>query len=605
MSSIAAAAPDDPGASKSGSRLARSAGIIGLATMASRLLGLVREQVLAYYFGAGNAMDAFVIAFRIPNLLRDLFAEGAMSAAFVPTFTRQLTLSGKPRAWQLGNNVITALIAITIPLTILGIVFAEPLVRLYAEDFSLVPGKLELTVQMTRIMLPFLTLVALAAALMGMLNALHRFFVPALSPAMFNVGTIVCAVALVNVMPRVGLDPVVAIAIGTIVGGLGQILLQWPVLVREGFRYRPSFDWSDPELRRVAVLMGPSIVGLAAVQVNLFVNSILATSEGTGAVSWLSYAFRLMYLPIGLFGVSIATAAIPGISTLAAREETTAMRGAISRGLRMMLMLNIPATLGLVALARPVVGLIFERGEFSSADTNATAIALTFYAPGLIGYSFVKLASPAFYALHDSRTPVLVSILTMLLNILLNVTLVNVMGYPGLALGTALAALFNASVLLWRLRGRLDGLEGTRLSISLGKIMMASTVMALSAWAIERGMHMIVPGTDLAARIVQVGSSIAVSLIVLAASAHLLRITEFDDARRLVLTKFRRVPEPGLNRFVGIPLAASPFSNVVRSEGIDSEEDTHHSSPRCHATLRLMTCRTRSVRVRCLPQSAH
>lgn len=542
MSSIAAAAPDDPGASKSGSRLARSAGIIGLATMASRLLGLVREQVLAYYFGAGNAMDAFVIAFRIPNLLRDLFAEGAMSAAFVPTFTRQLTLNGKPRAWQLGNNVITALIAITIPLTILGIVFAEPLVRLYAEDFSLVPGKLELTVQLTRIMLPFLTLIALAAALMGMLNALHRFFVPALSPAMFNVGTIVCAVALVGVMPRVGLDPVIAIAIGTIVGGLGQILLQWPVLGREGFRYRPSFDWSDPELRRVAVLMGPSIIGLAAVQVNLFVNSILATSEGTGAVSWLSYAFRLMYLPIGLFGVSIATAAIPGISTLAAREETTAMRGAISRGLRMMLMLNIPATLGLVALARPVVGLIFERGEFSSADTNATAIALMFYAPGLIGYSFVKLASPAFYALHDSRTPVLVSILTMLLNILLNVTLVKVMGYPGLALGTALAALFNASILLWRLRGRLDGLEGTRLSISLGKIMIASTVMALSAWAIERGMHRIVPGTDLAARILQVGSSIAVSLIVLAASAHLLGITEFGDARRLVLAKFRRAP---------------------------------------------------------------
>jgi putative peptidoglycan lipid II flippase len=544
MSSIAAA-PNEPDASKSGSRLARSAGIIGLATMTSRVLGLVREQVLAYYFGAGNAMDAFVIAFRIPNLLRDLFAEGAMSAAFVPTFTRQLTLSGKPRAWQLGNNVITAIIAITIPLVILGIVFAEPLVRLYAEDFGRVPGKLELTVQLTRIMLPFLTLVALAAAMMGMLNALHRFFVPALSPAMFNVGTIVCAVALVGVMPRLGLDPVVAIAIGTIVGGLGQILLQWPALRRQGFRYRPSFDWSDPELRRVAVLMGPSIIGLAAVQVNLFVNSILATSEGTGAVSWLSYAFRLMYLPIGLFGVSIATAAIPGISTHAAREEISAMRGAISRGLRMMLMLNVPATLGLVALARPVVGLIFERGEFTTADTNATATALMFYAPGLIGYSFVKLASPAFYALHDSRTPVVVSILTMALNILLNITLVKLMGYPGLALGTALAALFNASVLLWRLRGRLDGLEGTRLSISLGKIMVASTVMAMSAWAVERGMHTIAPGIDLTARILQVGSSIAVSLVVLAGSAHLLGIAEFGDARRLVLARLRRTPSRG------------------------------------------------------------
>jgi putative peptidoglycan lipid II flippase len=544
MSSIAVA-PNEPDASKSGSRLARSAGIIGLATMTSRVLGLVREQVLAYYFGAGNAMDAYVIAFRIPNLLRDLFAEGAMSAAFVPTFTRQLTLSGKPRAWQLGNNVMTAIIAITIPLVILGIVFAEPLVRLYAEDFGRVPGKLELTVQLTRIMLPFLTLVALAAAMMGMLNSLHRFFVPALSPAMFNVGTIACAVALVGVMPRLGLDPVVAIAIGTIVGGLGQILLQWPALSHEGFRYRPSFDWSDPELRRVAVLMGPSIIGLAAVQVNLFVNSILATSEGTGAVSWLSYAFRLMYLPIGLFGVSIATAAIPGISTHAAREEMSAMRGAISRGLRMMLMLNVPATLGLVVLARPVVGLIFERGEFSTADTNATATALMFYAPGLIGYSFVKLASPAFYALHDSRTPVVVSILTMVLNILLNITLVKLMGYPGLALGTALAALFNASVLLWRLRGRLDGLEGTRLSISLGKIMVASTVMAMSAWAVERGMHTIAPGIDLTARILQVGSSIAVSLVVLAGSAHLLGIAEFGDARRLVLARLRRTPSRG------------------------------------------------------------
>ncbi|HEY7445585.1 MAG TPA: murein biosynthesis integral membrane protein MurJ [Vicinamibacterales bacterium] len=544
MSSISDGAPNESAASKSGSRLARSAGIIGLATMTSRVLGLVREQVLAYYFGAGNAMDAFVIAFRIPNLLRDLFAEGAMSAAFVPTFTRQLTLSGKPRAWRLGNNVITALTAITIPLTILGMVFAEPLVRLYAEDFSRVPGKLELTVQLTRIMLPFLTLVAVAAALMGMLNAMHRFFVPALSPAMFNVGTIVCAVTLVGVMPRLGLDPVVAIAIGTIVGGLGQVLLQWPALDREGFRYWPSFDWSDPELRRVAALMGPSIIGLAAVQVNLFVNSILATGEGTGAVSWLSYAFRLMYLPIGLFGVSIATAAIPGISTHAAREELTAMRGAIARGLRMMLMLNIPATLGLVALARPVVGLIFERGEFTSADTNATAIALMFYAPGLIGYSFVKLASPAFYALHDSRTPVIVSILTMVLNIVLNITLVRLMGYSGLALGTALAALFNASVLLWRLRGRLDGLEGTRLAISLGKIMAASAVMAAGAWAVERGMHTILPGTDLTIRILHVGSSIAVGLVVLAVSAHMLNITEFGDARRLVLARVRRTARP-------------------------------------------------------------
>ena len=272
--------------------------------MTSRLLGVVREQVLAALFGAGDAMDAYNVAYRIPNLVRDLFAEGAMSSAFVPTFTRHLTAAGKASAWRLGNHVINALISI---------VFAEPLVQLFAGAYRSVPGKLELTVFLTRLMLPFLTFVALAAALMGMLNSLHRFFVPALSPAMYNVATIACALLLVPLMPLVGMPPIAAIAIGTLLGGLAQIALQWPVLRREGFRYRPMLAWHDESLRRVLVLMGPGTIGLAATQVNVFVNTVLATGEGTGAVSWLNYAFRLMYLPIGLFGVSIATATLPAV----------------------------------------------------------------------------------------------------------------------------------------------------------------------------------------------------------------------------------------------------------------------------------------------------
>ena len=532
MKATPPADPDEVVASQDNPGLARSAGLIGLATMTSRVLGLARDQVLAYFFGAGNDMDAFLIAFRIPNLLRDLFAEGAMSAALIPTFTRQLTQHGKPHVWRLGNNLLTAVLVMTVPLVLLGMLFAGPIVRMYAHDYAQVPGKLELTIWLTRIMFPFLTLVALAAVVMGMLNALQRFFVPALSTAMFNIAMIGCAFMLVPLMPALGLPRVTAIAIGTIIGGIGQFAVQWPVLRHEGFRYHPHFDTTDPDLRHVAALMAPSIIGLGAVQVNLFVNSILATGQGTGAVSWLNYAFRLMYLPIGLFGVSIATAAIPGISTHAAREDSASLRRAISRGLRLMLMLNVPATFGLIALAGPIVALIFERGSFTTDDTMATASALVFYAPGLIGYSVVKVAAPAFYALRDSRTPTVVSVLTMILNVVLNVALVRTMGYRGLALGTAGAALFNAGVLLWRLETRLGGLERAQTTIALGKIAIASTIMALVAWGVERVLHALMPGPGTAILAIQVGAAIGAGLVGLAACGHLLRIDEFVEVQQ-------------------------------------------------------------------------
>src|SRR5687768_9494711 len=253
-------------------RLARSAGVFGLATIASRVLGLVRDQVLAFYFGAGDANDAFRIANRIPNLVRDLFAEGAMSAAFVPTFTRQLALHGRERAWQLASSVINALLLVTVVIVIAGIIFADPLVRLYASDFAEVPGKLELTIYLTRIVLPFLTLVAVAAALMGMLNSLGHFFVPALSPAMFNVAVIVMSLSLIPIAPSLGMRDITIVALATLVGGIGQLAIQWPPLKREGFRYRAALDVKDEGLRRVLLLMGPGTIGMAATQINVFVN---------------------------------------------------------------------------------------------------------------------------------------------------------------------------------------------------------------------------------------------------------------------------------------------------------------------------------------------
>lgn len=520
-----------------GVRLAQSAGMIGAATMASRVLGLVRDQVLAYFFGAGHQMDAFNVAFRIPNLFRDLFAEGAISAAFVPAFTRRLTVRGREQAWRLGNTVLNALGLVTLALVALGILCAQPLVSVFADDYRHVPGKIELAIDLARLMFPFLTLVALAAACMGMLNSLRRFFVPALSPAMFNLAAIAVIPLLVPVLRANDTAPIFAAAVATLVGGVAQIAIQWPVLRREGFRYRPVFAPRDPDLREILLLMGPGILGLAAVQVNLLVNMLLATSQGEGAISWLGYAFRLMYMPIGLFGLSIATAALPSLSRDAARADLHGMRATLSSGLRMMLILNVPATVGLMVLATPIVALLFERGSFTPADTAATATALLFYAPGLVGYSAVKIAVPSFYAIGESRVPVLVSALTVALNLLVNLTMVRALGYRGLALGTAVSAIFNAALLLMLLRRRLGGLDGRRIGASFARILVASIVMGFAVWATDRWLATVLPGASTFARLTRVSVSIASGLAVLAACARALRVAEFEEALRLVAAR--------------------------------------------------------------------
>jgi putative peptidoglycan lipid II flippase len=508
--------------------------------MSSRLLGVVREQVLASIFGAGDAMDAFNVAFRVPNLVRDLFAEGVMSAAFVPTFTRELELHGRESAWRLGNTVVNALLLITTVLSVGGIMFAWPLITRFAGGYAQVPGKLALTVLLTRMMAPFLILIALAVALMGMLNSLHRFFVPALSPATFNVATIVCALALVPLMPRVGLPPIAAIAIGTLLGGLGQVAVQWPFLAREGFRYRPVLRLRDPALARVLVLMGPGTVGMAATQVNVFVNTLLATGQGTGAVSWLQYAFRLMYLPIGLFGISVATATVPTVSRLAATNDEAGVRRTVAHALTLMLTLNVPATLGLIALSTPIVALLFERRAFTPADTAATAAALQLYAVGLAGYSVVRILSPTFYALNDARTPVIVSVATILANIALNLVLVRILGYKGLAVGTSLSALLNGGLLLILLQRRLGGLDGARVWSVFARTAIASLLMGVAARATYVALATWLPGHTLALQLIRVAGAIASGVLILVASAHVLGIREFHDL--LALATRRRPP---------------------------------------------------------------
>jgi putative peptidoglycan lipid II flippase len=312
-----------------------------------------------------------------------------------------------------------------------------------------------------------------------------------------------------------------------------------PTLRRQGFRYGLELDWRDPGLRRVLLLMGPGTVGLAATQVNLFVNTLLATGVTDGAVSWLNYAFRLMYLPIGIFGVSVATAVLPAVSRHVAERRTDGVRDTVANGLSLMFMMNAPATVGLIVLATPIVRVIFERGEFSPADTAATAAALQMYALGLLAYSVVRIVSPTFYALGRSRTPVLVSIATMGVNVVLNVTLVQVLGFRGLALGTSLAALFNGVALLILLRPHVGGLNGRQVLGSLVRIALAAAAMGAAAVGVEAWLAARMPGDALAIQIVRLTLTIGVALAVLAAASWLLRIREFTEGVSLVTRRLR------------------------------------------------------------------
>jgi putative peptidoglycan lipid II flippase len=509
-----------------------------IATMLSRVLGVGRDIVLTSVFGAGREMDAFNVATRIPNLVRDLFAEGAMSAAFVPTFTRHVKEKGIESAWRLGSNVINALIVVTGTLVVLGMVFAYPLADFYTDDKNF-STNLALTADLTRWTLPFLTMVAIAVAQAGMLNSLRQFFIPAVSPAMYNVAIILSALVMVPFAPALGIEPITAIAIGSLAGGMLQILAQWPALRASGFRYRPVLDFKDPGLRQVLLLMGPGTIGVAAAQINLAVNTWLATSQGEGAVTMLNYAFRLMYLPIGLFGVSVATAAIPELARQATGESFAEMRRTISSALRLMLVLSVPSMVGLAVLARPITQLLFERNAWSPEDTAGTAWALLMYAPGLIGYSIVKIASPSFYALRDARTPVLVSMLTVGTNVALNLWLVRVLGFGGLALGTAIASLVNAGLLMFLLSRRIGGLDGARVTMTVVKVALASIAMGAAAWYVQAWLAGVLGGGNDITRAIAVTGGITAGVLALGAAAKLLRLAEFEDAVAAILRRVR------------------------------------------------------------------
>jgi len=457
---------------------AADAGLVSMATMASRVFGLAREQVMAGIFGAGLATDAFNVAFRVPNLLRDLFAEGALSAAFVPTFTETDHRRGREEAWRLGAQVMNALAVALAIVTIVGWFITPWLVPLLAPGFSKIPGKVELTILLSRVMLPFLLIVALAAAAMGMLNALRRFSVPALAPLFLNLGMILGGLALIPVFRAMGQPTILAMAFGVLLGGLLQLLVQLPLLWKLGFRPAWPPLLTHPGVRRIAFLMLPATIGLAATQLNIFVNTILASMLSQGSVSWLSYAFRLMQLPIGVFGVALATVSLPTVARQAVEGNLEALRGTVSGAIRLVFALTLPATFGLWALSLPLVRLLYQHGHFHTWDTNETAAALSAYCVGLCAYSAVKVLVPTYYALGDTRTPVMASFLSVLVNLGGNLLLMRPLGHVGLALSTSLTMLFNFAQLSFYLRKKLGRLDGRHMARTALKVGLASAGMA-------------------------------------------------------------------------------------------------------------------------------
>ena len=459
-------------------RIVRAAGVVSGATLLSRILGFVRDLIIARAFGAGTATDAFFAAFRIPNMLRELLGEGALSAAFIPVFTEAFTKRGRESAWRLAWTILTLLTLLLVLISIVGILLAPWLVRLIAPGFQAIPSKLHLAIYLTRLMFPYILFIGVAALFMGILNSQGHFATPALSPSILNIAMIGCALFLA---PYVD-PPILALAIGVLIGGAGQLLIQIPVVWRRGMGAHRGFDLSDPAVGRITRLMTPGVAGLAITQVNVFIGTLLASLMGEGGISILYYAFRLIQLPIGVFGVAIATAAFPAMARQAANRSLGEVGATVAYAIRLVLFVTLPAMVGLMVFRIPIVQLLFERGAFDRTVTLATAEVVLFYAFGLGAYVSNRILVPAFYSLQDTATPVKIGMVAVTVNIVSSLLLMHPMGLAGLALATSLSSFVNLGLLLIVLRRRLGQLPGLsfRSLAPLGGAAIAMALIALS-----------------------------------------------------------------------------------------------------------------------------
>lgn len=515
--------------------IARAAGILGSATMLSRVMGMVRDMVVSRLFGAGLATDAFFAAFQIPNMLRRFFAEGALTAAFVPTFSSTLAKGGDEKARELANTCFTLLTIVMALITLAGILFSPVIVGMMFPGFKAEPGKFELAVLLNRLMFPYIFFISLVALCMGILNTLRHFFTPAISTVFLNISMILAALCLRGFFEA----PITALAVGVLIGGCIQLALQLPVLWRKGFPLKPDFNFSSPEVRTIALLMLPSVFGVGVYYLNITVSAILASLLPQGSISYLYYAQRLFEFPQGIFTTSVAQAVLPSMSRQAAAGDLEGMKSSLSFGVRLMLFITIPAMAGLMVCSTPIFSLIFMGGAFDYATAVNSASALLYYSAGLSFVALTRVLAPVFYALKDTKTPVYTALIAFIVNLCLSLALMGPLKHGGLALATTLSALCNMLLLLWLLRRRIGSFGGNGIMLTALKSSAASVPMAAAVWYScsfvdwSQSGHKLLKGSVL-------GGSILCGCALYMVAAKLLRSEEALDAVSLLRRKLNK-----------------------------------------------------------------
>ncbi len=462
----------------------KAAGIVGVATLSSRILGFIRDMILAGFFGAGFYSDAFITAFRIPNLLRKLFAEGSLSIAFIPVFTRYLKKTGRNGAFEMARSIIYVLFILLFFITAAGIIFAPEIIYGIAFGLTDSPEKYALTVLLTRIMFPYIIFICILALFMGMLNALDHFTAPALAPCLLNI-SMISAVIIVSFFSKDPHDLIIGLSIGVLVGGGLQILFQIPVLVKKKFVFFSKASFSHPGLKEIGQMLPPAVFSAGVYQLNILISTFLATLLSEGCISYLYYADRLVQFPLGIFAISVATAVLPSLSRQAEEHNIPGVKQTFAYGLRLIFFIILPSMVGLIVLRRPIISLLFQRGAFDAEAVMMTASALFYYCLGLWAIAAVRIIVPVFYALRDTKTPVLIAMISIVANIFFSVILMPTMGHGGLALSTSLASILNLSLLLAAMHKRLGALGLRKIMSSFIKSASGSLLMGIIVWFVS------------------------------------------------------------------------------------------------------------------------
>lgn len=526
---------------------AKATGIVALAVMCSRVLGLIREMIFTSMFN-DYTRECFLAAFRIPNLLRDLFAEGALSTAFVTVFSQKLKKDGDAAAWLLAHRVLSLAVVFMSAVSLLGILFAGPIVGMLAGGWS--EGKQEFTTLLTRIMFPFILLVSLAALVMGILNSKKVFGAPAMASSFFNIGSIAGGCLLAWMLDADHAWPFdwqagIGFSIGTLLGGLAQLSVQFPALRKIGYFFRFDRHWKDPDVKRMLLLMVPSIIAGSSVQINVMVNMVFAShlAMENGPLSWLNVAFRLMQLPLGMFGVAVATVTLPVLSRVATDGITPKFREVLGGGNRLVVFLTLPCAVGLFILAHPIISVLYERGQFKPHESVAAAGALRWYGVGLVFYACLKVVQPAFTAIGRNRIPMYVAFLSIGINAGLNYLFVIKLhkDHTWLALTTAVVALVNFSLLYGILTRIAGGLEGRKMIRGIGQLLVPTLALGLISWL---GWHYVMElrwsGSGIVARCFMLGCTITAAGTAYMMLCHLFRVQEAKQFIDIASRKLRR-----------------------------------------------------------------